>query len=194
MSPEPLAAAIVAGGRARRFDGRDKCRLVVRGRTIIVRQMDVLQRLTSEIVIVANDVVRFADIGVPVHPDVVPDAGALGGILTALEVTRADAVLTVAGDLPFLSDGLLRLLAARSAGHDGARVGTARGVEPLLACYRRSALPAIRAAIAAGDLKAAALDRRLRLASVDEADVARFGPPDELLANINTPDDHARIE
>jgi hypothetical protein len=29
---------------------------------------------------------------------------------------------------------------------------------------------------------------------MDESEVARFGPPDRLLMNVNTPDDYARVE
>jgi len=38
-------AAILAGGRARRLGGRDKSRLVIGGRTILERQLDVLRLL-----------------------------------------------------------------------------------------------------------------------------------------------------
>jgi molybdopterin-guanine dinucleotide biosynthesis protein A len=192
--PPSIAAAIIAGGLARRLDGQDKSRLVVRGRPIIVRQMEVLQQVAAEIFVVGGDTARFADLGLSVHADLVPGAGALGGIHTALETADADLVLTVAGDLPFLSADLLRELIDRAEGHDGAWVRTARGIEPLLACYRRRARDAFREAIAAGDLKAADIGRRLRLAEVTEADIARHGPVEELLANVNTPEDYARIQ
>ena len=48
---------------------------------------------------------------------------------------------------PFLHAGLLAKLVAASAGCDGARVVTARGVEPLLACYRQTARGPIEEAI-----------------------------------------------
>ncbi len=73
-------AAILAGGRARRLGGRDKSRLVVGGRTILERQLDVLRRLVPRIVIVANAPEQFADAGVPVLADAVPGCGSLGGI------------------------------------------------------------------------------------------------------------------
>jgi GTP:adenosylcobinamide-phosphate guanylyltransferase len=49
VTAETVAAAIIAGGRARRFGGRDKSRLVVRGRPIIVRQMEAPQRVANDI-------------------------------------------------------------------------------------------------------------------------------------------------
>ena len=106
----PPAAAILAGGRARRFEGRDKSRLLVQSRSIINRQMEILQLLTDRIFIVSSDAARFADLGIPVHPDLIEGAGALGGIYTALEMSPVDRVITVACDLPFPARG-----AARSA-------------------------------------------------------------------------------
>jgi molybdenum cofactor guanylyltransferase len=190
MAPLPIAAAILAGGHARRFGGIDKSRLVVGGRPIIFRQMDVLQRVASVIFIVADNASRFADVEVPVHADVIPGAGALGGILTAVETASASRVVTVGCDLPFLDAGLLALLADRAQGHDAAWVRSDRGVEPLLACYQRSTAGTIRKQIEAGRLRAGDLATVLDIAEVDTTEVSRFGPPDRLLANLNAPQDY----
>jgi molybdopterin-guanine dinucleotide biosynthesis protein A len=184
----------VAGGQARRFGGQDKGRLLVGGRPIIVRQLEVLQQVAREIFVVAPDPSRYTDLGLTVHPDAIPGTGALGGLYTAVERAAADCVLVVAGDLPFLSAPLLGRLVELSAGHDGAWVRTAAGVEPLLACYRRSARDSIRREIEAGRLRAGALGDALRMAELGEADLARFGRPEDLLANVNTPDDLARVQ
>ncbi len=188
-----LAAAILAGGRARRFGGRDKSRLLVQGRPIINRQLDVLQQLTSRIFIVARERAPFTDLGVPVHVDLIADAGALGGIYTALETADAERVLTVGCDLPFLNVGLLARLAAIAGEHDGAWVRTIRGPEPLLACYRRSARAQIRSQIEAGALKASDLGSVLDLAELGDLDVQQFGSAERLLANVNTPEDYDRV-
>jgi molybdopterin-guanine dinucleotide biosynthesis protein A len=194
MRAHPLAAAILAGGRARRFGGRDKSRLVVDGRSIIVRQIEVLQRITPEVFIVASETARFADLGLPVHPDALPGAGAIGGLYTALETTSSELVIVVACDLPFLDEGMLRRLVALAAAGDGAWVRTSGGVEPLLACYRREARATVRAEIEAGRLKLQDLAAHLRMVALGGEELARFGPAARLLANINTPDDYARIQ
>jgi molybdopterin-guanine dinucleotide biosynthesis protein A len=187
------AAAILAGGAARRFGGRDKSRLVVEGRSIIIRQVEVLQQVAAEIFIVSSFASRFADLHVPVHPDRIAGLGAIGGVFTALEVAQADRVLVVACDLPFLDADLLARLVELSSNGDGAWVRSPRGVEPLLACYRREARGAIGAEIAAGRLKAGDLGSVLRMAELSGQDLERFGAPDRLLANLNTPDDFARL-
>jgi molybdopterin-guanine dinucleotide biosynthesis protein A len=188
MSFRPTAAAILAGGKARRFGGLDKSRLVVEDRPIIARQIEVLQRVTAHVFIVGGPPTRFADLELPVYQDAV-EAGALGGILTALEQAEADRVLVVACDLPLLDAGLLALLLDRAQHHDGAWVATASGPEPLLACYRSRARDRVRAQIEAGQWKAANLASVLDLAVVAEPELAAFGPTRRLLANLNSEED-----
>jgi molybdopterin-guanine dinucleotide biosynthesis protein A len=194
MSRSTTAGAIVAGGVARRFGGQDKGRLIVGGRSIIVRQVELLQRVASDIVVVAGDAARFADLPVRVVPDRLPGLGAIGGIDAALHATEAERVITVACDLPFLTAGLLARLAELADGHDGAWVRTPRGAEPLVACYRTSARPKVEAFIDAGGRRAADLGQVLRLAELTPPELDAFGTPERLLANINTPDDYARVQ
>jgi molybdopterin-guanine dinucleotide biosynthesis protein A len=194
MGTVNTAAAIVAGGQATRFGGRDKSRLNIGGESIISRQVAVLQPLTDDLFIVASQRERFADTPFRVVPDVMTGVGVLGAILTALESTDADRVLVVACDLPYLHPGLMQRLLDLAAEADGAWVKTPTGAEPLLACYRRHAAPRIRAEIQAGRLKARDLDHVLEIRAVELEELKAFGDPDRLLANINTPDDLSTIE
>jgi molybdopterin-guanine dinucleotide biosynthesis protein A len=187
------SAAILAGGRARRFGGRDKSRLIVEGYPIINRQVEVLQRVADPLFIIAGDPGRFADLGLPIYSDVIEGSGTLGGIYSALEVSPLDAVLVVACDLPFLDAGLLGRLVELAQDGDAAWVRSDRGPEPTLACYRRTARQAIRRQIDAGRLKASDLGAVLSVAEMDLTEVARFGQPSRLLANINTPADYERV-
>lgn len=188
-------AAIVAGGQASRFGGQDKSRLIVEGRSIIFRQVDVLQRVAAEVVVIGADPTRFADLGLASYPDGQPGLGAMGGVCTALEIAHGDRVIVVACDLPFLDEGLLRRLATLAAGDaDGAWVHGPRGVEPLLACYRRTAHDAIQREIAAGRLQLAALGSVLRMAEITEPELRLYGSPERLLANLNSPVDYARVQ
>jgi len=188
------AAAILAGGRARRFGGRDKSRLVIEGRPIIVRQKDVLQRVAHEIFIVGPSADLYADLGLPVYADLLPGRGALGGLYTALEVARRDPVIIVGCDLPFLEAGLLRRLVERAAAGDGAWVTTPRGPEPLIACYRRAVRGRVLARLRDGALKLGDLGTVLDMIALTDADLSEFGSASRLIANVNTPDDYARIE
>jgi len=103
-------------------------------------------------------------------------------------------VLVVACDLPFLTEALLRALLTLADEADAAWVETARGPEPLIACYRQSARAPIHAAILDGQLKAADLAQRLTIRPLSGDALAACGAPDLLLHNLNTPEDYAKIQ
>jgi molybdopterin-guanine dinucleotide biosynthesis protein A len=194
MSRPAVSAAILAGGQARRMGGEDKSRLLVDGRSIIVRQLDVLQHVAQEVFVVASDAARFRDLSLPVHADRLPNLGAIGGLYTAVSVAAAERVLVVACDLPFLNAAVLAELAARSQSADGAWIRSARGIEPLFACYCRRSGAKILAAIHAGRLKVSDLGGELEMIEIDQLELAELGAPDDLLTNINTPADYARVQ
>ncbi len=119
----PTLGLILAGGLARRMGGGDKARLKVGGMTILERALARLRPQCDGIVINANgDPARFADSGLPVVADSVPDfAGPLAGILAGLDWMAAHRptlgwMASVPGDCPFLPGDLVnRLHAARAA-------------------------------------------------------------------------------
>ena len=78
-------AAILAGGRATRFGGRDKSALVVDGRTILERQIAELSIVAEERLLVGG-AVSHPD--ARTIPDLVPDCGPLGGLHAALSGAR----------------------------------------------------------------------------------------------------------
>ncbi len=196
MCASTTAAAIVAGGGARRFGGQDKSHLVVEGRTIIVRQVEILQRVASTLFVVTHQPDRYRDQPVTAIPDRVPGIGAVGGIDAALHAAAPahEYVIVIACDLPLLTADLLTRLVELSADRDGAWVQTARGVEPLVACYRTAVRDRVAAYIQAGQRRASGLAEVLDMAVLGPPELNRFGRADRLLANINTPDDYARVQ
>jgi molybdopterin-guanine dinucleotide biosynthesis protein A len=176
------------------MDGLDKSRLVVDGRAIIVRQLDVLRRIASEIRIIAGDAARFSDLDVPVVADLLPGTGALGGLYTGVVTAAAERVIVVACDQPYLDDRVLARLVDLAGRADGAWIRTTRGVEPFLACYQRRTAPRIRRALERGRLRAGDLGDVLDMAALTGDELASFGAVDRLLFNVNTPDDYARVQ
>jgi molybdopterin-guanine dinucleotide biosynthesis protein A len=114
---------VLAGGLARRMGGGDKARIKVGGYTILERVLVRLSPQCARVLINANgDPARFADTGLPVVPDSVPDfAGPLAGILAGLDWAAANApgiadIASVPADCPFPPRDLVeRLAAARRA-------------------------------------------------------------------------------
>jgi molybdopterin-guanine dinucleotide biosynthesis protein A len=185
--------AILAGGRAQRLGGVTKPLLVIEGRRIIDRQLEVLRPIFgAHLVIVANAAAPFQDLSVDVIPDRVgTGAGPLAGLDAALaffppEVT---AVVCVAGDMPFLQPALL--LHLRDAEPAPAIVPRlVSGLEPLCARYDRALAPLVAAALASGQRALHRLiDRIMNPRFVTEAQLRRLDPELRSFTNINTPDD-----
>jgi molybdenum cofactor guanylyltransferase len=117
-----VSGAILNGGRATRFGGIDKGNLSVNGQTIRERQLDLMRRITDDVMIVggspsalnpqwsrsgqsgtARDEIRFV-------PDVMPGLGPLAGLHAALTAARRDLVVVVACDMPCVSEALVHHL------------------------------------------------------------------------------------
>ena len=186
-------AAILAGGRARRFGGRDKSRLVIGGRTILERQLDVLQRLVPRIVIVANEPERFADAGVPVVADAVPGCGSLGGIFTAV-AGAPGPVLVLACDMPFVTGPFLSRLIEAGREADITIPRGRDGYQPLCANYAPACAGPLRKRLEQRALKVVDLLADVRVRELGPDEIAPFDPDGLLLLNVNTADDLARAQ
>lgn len=196
------SAAILAGGRAARFDGRDKGALVVSGRTILDRQISELSQITTDVLIVGGDTAGggapfvFPE-GVRRVTDRVPGCGPLGGLHAALSEARAGIVVVVACDMPFVSAPLLGHLLTLANGPDRPDVVVPRtegGYHPLCAVYTRACLEPVTRRLSRGQFRVDGLFEDIRLCIVTPDVLAAFGDPDRLLANINTPLDYRAIE
>ncbi len=185
-------AAIIAGGRGRRLGGLDKSHLVVGGRRIIERQLAVLGQVAPHVLVVSDDHHRFRTSGLQVCGDVVPGAGALGGLHAALTRSPSRRTLVVAGDLPFLSAAFLRHLTVRTPHADAVVPRNASGLQPLCAVYDRSCVDAIHARITRGQFRLVELAGALRVTEIGPEELAAFDPDGMLLFNVNTPADYAR--
>lgn len=139
---------------------------------------------------------QAGDFGLPWRTDSSPGMGPLGGVETALawakEAERPGA-LCVACDLPFLPAGLLRHIAERGVAGGAEAVLPASpgrwGWEPLCAFYSVAALPRVRSLAAAGERRLGMLIQQLRAEIVPPAEVRRWGDPEHLFRNVNTPAD-----
>ena len=166
-TPMSVEICILAGGLSRRMR-RDKSRLRLCGRTMLGHI-----RATAK------------SLGLPVRVirrDAVDRCGPLGGIYTALKTTRADVLMFLACDMPFITADLLRTL-LRNFGQRGKALFVCSGGKtgfPLL--LRREAFPLITRQIEAEKFALHELTRTLK--------IKRFAPPVSKraqLRNINTP-------
>jgi molybdopterin-guanine dinucleotide biosynthesis protein A len=199
MSPSPILGLVLAGGLARRMGGGDKARIRIGDRTILERVLATFKPQCAGVILNANgDPARFADTGLPVVADSVPDfPGPLAGILAGLDWAAAQApdigdMVSVPGDCPFLPGDLVeRLETARHAA--GTPLACARSGE-----WRHPTVALWRVALR-DDLRKAVVEEGLRKI---ESWTARHGVaiadwpdrPVDPFFNVNTPEDVAQAE
>jgi molybdopterin-guanine dinucleotide biosynthesis protein A len=184
-----VAGAVLTGGASARM-GSDKAALAIGGVASATRVARCLALLCEDVVLVGGD--PPADAPGRRAPDGDGPRSALRGVVAALEATRAERVLVVATDLPFVTpDLLLALIAWPEA--DAVVPRTADGVHPLCGLYRReAALAAARKNLAAERLALSALLGALATSYLEGDDLRAVDPDGIALLNVNTPEDLAR--
>jgi len=186
-------AAILAGGQARRFGGRDKSALRIGAASILDRQLSVLREAAGRVFVVTASRARFGRADIEVVEDLVPGAGAAGGLYTALQAGRSPFVLVLACDLPFVSAAFLRYLASLAGpGCDAVVPRSADGWQPLCAVYGRHVAADLRARIETGRLKLLDALASWRVREVGPPEIEAAGGGEHVFLNVNTPGDLER--
>ena len=191
MPVPALTAFVLAGGRSTRM-GTDKAFLVLDGRTLLARALDLARSLTSEVRIV-GDPTKFAFFS-PVVEDLFPGCGPLAGIHAALRSSQTDLNLILAVDTPFLTLALLEYMLGRAKDSGRAMVTApriARGWQPLCAIYRRDFAALAERALGAGRYKIDALFAEAGVQVISELELQSAGFSSDLFSNLNTPEDLA---
>jgi molybdopterin-guanine dinucleotide biosynthesis protein A len=188
-----ISAAILNGGRAARFGGRDKGALVAGGRTIRDRQLAVLGALSEDILLVGGDGAGPFPVPIRLVADRHPGRGPLAGLEAALTEARGEVVIIVACDMPGVSARFLSDLLSRIDLVDAVVPRTESGYHPLCAVYRRTCLPVVSRRLAEGRLAMNGIFDEVRVSEVSGAGLWASGDPRRLLANVNTPADYDEI-
>lgn len=179
------AGAVLAGGAASRF-GSDKARARLGPTTLFERVVAAL-RGGGAAPVVAVGGEAGADRHVPTLADRHPGQGPLGGVITALRWSDRPRTVVVAADLALLDDLTVAALALRAEGCPGS-VAMARAggrLQPTCACWPAGALPALEAAMSAGERSIA---RAVSALPVEPVDV-----PERVVADVDTRQDLALL-
>jgi molybdopterin-guanine dinucleotide biosynthesis protein A len=196
MGSVTINGYIMAGGASTRF-GFDKARAELNGETMLARMCRSVQDVTGSVSIVAP-LGRYAESGERLVDDHWPGEGPLGGIISALmdAHTRNHEhgwCLIVGCDMPFLTRAWLSYLKDRTVTTRAAVVAprSARGLEPLCACWHTSATGKLQYWFEDGIRKVTEAMKRVSMEVVDEKEWKRFDEMGRLFWNMNTPAEYA---
>lgn len=193
-----FSVAIQAGGRSRRM-GTDKSFAELQGRPLIAHVIERVAGLgQAATFIVTNTPEPYRVLGLPLIADVLPGAGSLGGIYSALVRSLTPYTLVVGCDMPLLNPDLLRFLVARVAEDGGphdAIVPRFGGVpQGLHALYADSCRAAMRLCLAKRELQIKAFFGAVHTRFVDEPEYEQIDPEGRSFRNVNTPEELAATE
>ncbi len=184
IQKQKISAVILAGGRGRRFEGRDKGLIEYKQCPIIEHVIKAIAPQVSDIMINANrSEAIYSNYGYPVHNDELSGyQGPLAGFSTAMKNASRPYVLTLPCDGPFVSPdyvkrmatGLLEEKADLAVAHDGNRM------QPVHALIPVSLLGSLNDFMASGERKIDRWYLQHEVALVD------FSDSPDIFQNINT--------
>jgi molybdopterin-guanine dinucleotide biosynthesis protein A len=170
--------------------GEPKAMVELAGRTLLARTVAAVAGAGLEPVVVAkpSSPLPAVDCRVLSEPD--EPRHPLCGILTALGASAGRGVVVVACDMPLVPSKLLTWIAGLDP--EPAVVCEVGGrLEPLLGRYEPEAAEALAAALdGGGSMRAAVAALAPRV--VGEAELRRFGDPERITFNVNSPADLVR--
>ena len=209
----PVTGVILAGGKSRRM-GENKALMRLGDDSLIGHVIRCLHDVTDELLLVTNSPTEYAHLDVPMHGDILPDAGALGGVYTGVTHASHDAILCVACDSPFLEPKLLSYLVTVLGEYDAVipytyssrqtpfcrnkDIGvtnpsygddTQITLQTLCAAYSKRCLSIIELMLRESELRVHALQERARIQRVSPEVWREFDPEGMSFFNINTPED-----
>jgi molybdopterin-guanine dinucleotide biosynthesis protein A len=187
---------VLAGGANTRFGGMPKGLAVVDDQRVVDRVLEALRPVSDELLLITNDpAIRECVSSVAARPDVRGERSSLIGLHSALTYCR-EAALVVAWDMPFVPAALLARLREVGQARDVAVIPAGPyGPEPLCAYYPKRALPVIERQLDRAERRLAAFINELPACVILSPDeVAAFGPPARLFANINSAADLAAVQ
>lgn len=190
-----ISIVIQAGGHSRRM-GSNKALLPFRERPLIEWVVRRVWKISDELLIVTNEPEKLAFLGVSLVRDLIPGAGVLGGLYTALTCAQHDLVAVVACDMPFVNAKILeaqKQLLISDESLDAVIPQTPGGLEPFHAVYRRRpCLPAVQSALNSGERRMVSWLPLVRVRLFQPDEWFLYDPHGTAFLNLNTPEDFKR--
>lgn len=187
-----VTAVVLAGGRARRLDGRDKGLIEINNKPMIAYILAALAGQTHETIINANrNPDKYSGMGCRVIPDRIPGyCGPLAGMASAMHICNTRYLLTVPCDSPLIAGDLAARLYAAIAtesadiavAHDGRRL------QPVFCLLKTGLRDSIETFLSANRRKIDRWFEEEKYVAVD------FSDQPDMFINVNTPEDLSLLQ
>ncbi|MBD3671451.1 MAG: molybdenum cofactor guanylyltransferase [Gammaproteobacteria bacterium] len=181
-----ITIVILAGGQARRMGGQDKGLIPYQGKPLIEHTLDQLPYEPERVLISANrNLEEYAAYGEVIQDSLPNHAGPLAGILTAMQHSRSDYLLTLPCDSPRLPEDLVTRLRS-GLESDEADIAVARCDDRnhyVIALLKTGLMADLQDYLAQGGRRVGEWQSRHKVVKV------RFDDCREQFININTPQD-----
>jgi len=192
LNKHNVTAVILAGGKGRRMDGKDKGLVELENRPLIEYVIDAIKPQVETIILNANrNQAQYSRYGYPVVSDALADhQGPLAGFICAMKSSTTSHIVTLPCDGPFLPGDLVERLTASltddnaeiAVAHDGDRMQTVYSLIPVTLANSLDAF------LDSGERKVELWYRRHRIALADFSDCP------EAFRNINTAEQYNRLQ
>ncbi len=195
-SAEHFSVVILAGGFGRRL-GRDKATCLAAGRPLLHWTALAATAVTDDIVVVRRADQEFVTaMGAPWREitDHRPERGPLAGLEAAIDATRHELLVAIACDMPMVRGAVIAAVAAAARNVEIAMPLVDDHAQPLLAAYRRSVAPHVRALLDSGEGRLRALLPLVQHTLIGEDVLRTHDPEFESLTNVNRAEDLERVD
>lgn len=187
-----VTAVILAGGKGRRMDGKDKGLVELANRPLIEYVIDAIEPQVEAIILNANrNQEKYSHYGYPVISDILDNyQGPLAGFLSALKNATTSHIVTLPCDGPLLPSDLVERLilsltinkAEISVAHDGDRM------QPVYSLIPIELIDSLSAFLESGERKIDLWYKQHHIALADFSDCP------ETFRNVNTAEQRDRLQ
>ena len=188
-----ITVAVQAGGRSSRM-GRDKALVPLGGTPLIEHVLQRLEGLGDEVLITTNRPEDYSFLAARLVADREPGAGALPGLLTALEAARGERVVLVGCDMPFVNRSLIELMLRIDTDAEVVIPRYDEILHPLHAVYAKTCFEPVSQALAAGEKRMISFIPQVETHIVEQGVIEEYDPAGLSFFNVNTPEELDQAE
>lgn len=188
MESKP-SAIILAGGKNTRMRGTDKAFLEAEGKPIIVRLIEKLRPLVSELIVVTNSPEKYQGLEVKTVKDEYPGKGPLMGLYSGLKASRAECNFVVACDMPFINPSLIKYILDQRNDYDVVIPRVGERFHTLFGLYSKVCIPVIEEMLKKNELRLRCIFPKLNARFLSRQEIEKIDPGLLSLVNINTPEE-----